>query len=153
MTQSGKKWVPVNANRAVIKGGEIFAKFAHNCWELAGSATISDPRNYSEDYYNNYLTFRPCYQTAESISYSRKIWSLTLSHRYLSRRYLLEANTDWLPPVSIFDLSLASTFRINGWKNELSLRLDNILNRQYSIINESPMPERNYSLKLTINFN
>ena len=118
---------------------------------LTGAATLSDPRNLSEDYRNKFLTFRPEVQTGEALTFRRSGWETTLSHRYLSRRYILEANTKWEEPISVYDLSVGKSFNIKNFESLIRLRINNLLDEEYSIIHESPMPGRNYSAKITVN--
>ena len=152
-TQSGKKWKPFNSDSALIQGFELISRLNLKRFSLNAAATISDPRNQSEGYKGNYLIFRPVLQTSESVSYRFKNFETTVQHRYLSRRYILEANTKWEEPVSLFDLSFGYTRLLKTWKYTFNLRIDNILDENYEIINDSPMPGRNFTSGLTIHFN
>ena len=150
-TQGGKKWKPVNTDEARISGWEFNLKAETEAIVLTGAATLSDPRNLSEDYRNKFLTFRPEVQTGEALTFRRSGWETTLSHRYLSRRYILEANTKWEEPISVYDLSVGKSFNIKNFESLIRLRINNLLDEEYSIIHESPMPGRNYSAKITVN--
>ena len=148
-TQSGRKWKPVNTDAALITGIELYSGYDSENFKFSASASISDPRNRSEDYYDNFLVFQPRVQTSESATLKFRSFNLTLSHRYLSKRYTLQANTKWVDAVSIYDVSIGYSLEYQRWAGEIIVRVDNLLNEEYSIIKESPMPGRNYSLNLT----
>jgi outer membrane cobalamin receptor len=143
-TNSGKKWKPINTDAALIRGIELYCQFASKILTLTSNAILSDPRNKTQDYYNQYLVFQPAVQTSVALTLKFHNWNLTLSHRYLSRRYILQANTKWLSPVTLFDLSLGNDFKYQNWNCMLILRLNNIFNEEYQVISNSPMPGRNY---------
>ena len=152
-TQSGKKWKPFNTDAALISGFELSANMKIQKFSINTSANISEPLNKSQGYEGNYLVFRPKVQTSESIIWKWNNIESGVHHRYMSRRYTLEANTKWEEPVSLFDLSFGYTHIMKTWKYNLNLRIENILDEEYEIINDSPMPARNYKAGLTINFN
>jgi len=151
ITQSGKKWKPVNLDAAQINGFEIFGRISYGRIILNCFVGLSDPLNKNDDYYGNYLTFRPRIQTSESIILNLKKFEPSISHRYASRRYTLESNTKWEDPYSIFDTSITYSFKLLKLRNKITFRTDNIFDDAYSIINESPMPGRTYSINYTIN--
>jgi outer membrane cobalamin receptor len=147
-TSSGKKWKPFNNDAALIKGVELFGQFSSKITDISLSATLSNPRNKSQDYYDNYLVFQPRLQTMESMEIKFPPVEFRTSHRYLSRRYTLPANTKWVEPVHICDLSSAVEFPLNSWKIRLSTGIDNLFDEEYSIISESPMPGRGYRVEI-----
>lgn len=151
-TQSGKKWKPVNTDAARIKGVEFRFGLKWRRISFDGNAAFSDPRNRGSDYYGKYLTFRPQVQTSETASIEIHHLELSVSHRYLSRRYILEANTKWEDPASVFDFSFKISRRLQGVYGEIRLRVLNAFGQRYSIIKESPLPGRRYSLSLTVEF-
>ena len=150
-TENGQRqWKPFNTDLAVIKGLEVAARWAKSWMLLSGSATLSDPRNMGETYQNKFLTFRPQLQTTESFSLERKPMSFTLTHRYLSKRYTLETNTKYEPAVSLFDTSIGYDNNAFGWRWETVFRIENLTDKSYCIVTESPMPGRSYHLYLTV---
>ncbi len=143
-TQSGRKWKPVNSDAARIRGCEMRFSAEMGRWGLAGGAVLSDPRNTGPDYNGKFLTFRPRVQTHSEVSHQAGVFRFSLKHRYLSRRYTLEANTKWVDPASIFDLGARWSREFGAVNLEIGIRAVNLLDEQYSIIKESPMPGRHY---------
>ena len=152
-TQSGRKWKPVNTDDALITGYEIYGGYDSENFKFSASAAISDPRNQSENYYDKLLVFQPRAQTSESATMKIRPFNFTLSHRYLSKRYTLQANTKWVDAVSIYDVSIGYNLKYQRWIGKIILRIDNLFDEEYNIIKESPMPGRSCSLNLTITQN
>ena len=149
-TSSGRKWKPVNTDAARISGIEINTSLDTKYLTFSAAATIADPRDLSEKYFDNFLVFQPQVQTSESIVLKRWDFHLTISHRYLSERYTLQANTKSVAPASIFDLSFGWILKYNSWEGNILLRIDNVFAERYSIIRESPMPGRSFTASLII---
>ncbi|NQS96959.1 MAG: TonB-dependent receptor [candidate division Zixibacteria bacterium] len=152
-TQSGRKWKPVNTDAALITGIELYGGYDSVNFRFSASASISDPRNRSEDYYDKLLVFQPRVRTSESATVKIQPFNFTLSHRYLSKRYTLQANTKWVDAVSIYDVSIGYSLEYQRWTGEIILRIDNLFDEEYNIIKDSPMPGRSCSLNLTITQN
>jgi len=153
VTSTGKKWKPVNNDRALIKGVELWAQTNWKNWELTASSTVSDPRNLSEGYQDKYLVFQPRLITSETLSYNWRSWTFTASHRYTSRRYTLQANTKWVEPVSLFGASFGYDWNIAVWEIRTAGSVDNLTDEAYSIIRGSPMPGRTYRVSLFVSRN
>jgi len=153
VTSTGKKWKPVNNDEALIKGVEFWTQSKWKNWELTAAATLSDPRNKSPNYQDNFLVFQPRLITSETLTYSWKSWSFSVNHRYTSRRYTLLANTKWVDPVSLWGVSTGYSWEKSGWKAETVFSADNLTDEAYSIIRGSPMPGRNSKLSLILSRN
>jgi len=83
--------------------------------------------------------------------------SLSLSGRWVGRRYSTESNTDpmstagmGLPPYEVYDCSLSRDFTI--WRIVFSgkISVDNLLDRSYRVVERSPMPGRTFAGKLVV---
>lgn len=152
-TISGRKWKPFNNDKAIIKGVELHLRAKNDDLEFNASATFSEPRNHSRGYEDNYLIFQPQVQTSESLSARKGKFSLTLGHRYLSKRYILPANTKWMDPVSIFSVSVNYELQAGIWLIGSDFRIDNLSDEDYNIVKDSPMPGRNYRITFTLSHN
>lgn len=148
-TASGRKWKPFNNDQALIRGMELHLRAKLDHLEFNASSTLADPRNHSRGYENNYLIFQPLMQTSETLTARRGKISITLGHRYLSKRYILLANTKWLDPVSLFSVSLNYEMQAGIWLIGADFRIGNLSDEDYSIVRDSPMPGRNYRFTLT----
>lgn len=149
-TNTGKKWKPFNTNSAVIKGIELFGRLDFDRWGIQGSSNFANPRNESPGYEGNYLVFQPILQSTESFYLNIGRYKTTFSHRYLSRRYILQANTKWAEAASLYDLAISGRWKISGWNLEGAFRVENMTDEEYYIIRNSPMPGRSY--KISFNF-
>ena len=152
-TTSGRKWKPFNNDKAIIKGVELHIRAKSDNLEFNASSTFSDPRNHSRGYDDNYLIFQPQVQTSESLTARKGKFSLALGHRYLSKRYILLANTKWMDQVSLFSISMNYEIPAGIWLIGSDFRIDNLSDENYSIVKDSPMPGRNYRFTLTFTHN
>ncbi len=156
----GQYW-PDNLAIGEIKGVEFSGNISifEDRLLVRGHTTLQQPLNKTPEphFMNKVLPLQPQAQGGASVEARVRNFEWSFGARMMGRRYTTEDNTDPLStaqrdlkPFTVFDLSL-------GWNKKLSLakfairwRVSNILNKDYMIIERSPMPGRNYELQLSI---
>ncbi|WP_447642925.1 MULTISPECIES: TonB-dependent receptor plug domain-containing protein [Chitinophagaceae] len=81
-------------------------------------------------------------------------WNLDYSYLYTGGRYNITDLTlpySWLQPWYTHDLGLTKELRIKMQKIKVSAQVNNILNQQYEVILNYPMPGRNYRIGVQYN--
>ncbi|MDD5676364.1 MAG: TonB-dependent receptor [Kiritimatiellae bacterium] len=128
-----------NINDACIQGleTELSMQFTE---EISGalSYTLLDARDTSGEYDGDILTYRPKNKVGGRLGYQSK-WGLKLNvnAEYTDSVYADRANTQELGGFMTFGAYAAQTI----FKNvEIFARGDNILNKQYQMLNGYPMP-------------
>lgn len=152
------KWKPLNLRRAHVYGVEIALNghLGQGLGALDLNATHSWMRAIDRSGEPNtdgmLLPYRPENTTTLSLKENLKIAGADLTARWVSRRYTTEANTQWLSPYQVWDAGLTKTVNFTSSKTVLSLRAEvrNLFNRSYRIINDAPVPLREFWLSASL---
>ena len=102
----------------------------------------------------NLLPYRPVNTTTLSLRQGLRYVTFDLSARWISKRYTNEANTKSLSHYKIWDIGLARQFYLNHAKTclSVSLRINNLFDENYRIIDAAPVPLREFHFGLTLEF-
>ncbi|MCK4579443.1 MAG: TonB-dependent receptor, partial [Candidatus Marinimicrobia bacterium] len=152
---SGGKWAPENVSQALIQGveGSLGLKLVPEYIDLAVNYTYLDARNDDENdrnSYRNYLVYRPKHTLNISLSGSWLGFTGNLSWQYVGYRYVLPANTIWLDPYQVADLTLGWQYDLQGWDLDVTLQVKNMFDELYEFIQYQPIPGREFRLNVGI---
>ncbi|MBC8401169.1 MAG: TonB-dependent receptor [Candidatus Marinimicrobia bacterium] len=157
---SGGKWAPENVSKAVIRGveGSLSLKLVPKLLDLAVNYTYLDARNNDKNdrnYYQKYLVYRPKHTLNINLSGSWRGFTGNLSGQHVGYRYVSPANTIWLDPYQVADLTLGWQHDLQGWDLDVSLQVKNMFNKLYEFVHHQPIPGREFRLNVGIgcNFN
>ncbi|MBM3329807.1 MAG: TonB-dependent receptor, partial [Calditrichaeota bacterium] len=82
---------------------------------------------------------------------------LAIACRWASRRYSTESNLDpistdgmGLDPFVVWDVSATKGWQSLGFGFKLTAGIDNLFDRQYRLVERSPLPGRTYHIRLTL---
>ena len=150
------RYMPVNISKAQITGHEDFIKLSlfQDKIEIDYQSTVTEALNKSGDriYDGKYIPFRPRYVT--SLNYQVRYSIFQFSHwlRWVSERYTLEANTKKENPYHIQDLSIGLKQKVSMWEVGFDLQVKNLTNEKYILIQNHPMPGREWGINLELTY-
>lgn len=152
------KWSPMNVSRAVNQGVEtaLNLKLVPNLLSLAMNYTYLLAQNDDVDdrnYYQKYLVYRPKNTLNVTLDASWQTFTSSLSWQYVSYRYVLPANTIWLDPYQVTNLTLGWRYAQEAWNLDVTLQVKNLFDEHYEFIQYQPIPGREYRLNVGIGGN
>jgi len=155
---SAGKWAPENVSKAVIQGmeGSLSLKLVPKFLNLAVNYTYLDARNDDENdhtSYQKFLVYRPKHTLNTNLSGSWLGFTGNLSWQYVSYRYVSAANTIWLEPYQVVDLTLGRQYDLQGWDLDISLQVKNMFNEFYEFVQYQPIPGREFRLNVGVGCN
>lgn len=102
--------------------------------------------------YGGQIAYIPWHSGSVVGSLAYRSWQLNYSFIYVGERYHSSANvpTEYEQPWYTNDLALIKTFSIKGYNMRLSAEVNNLLNQDYEVVLNYPMPKRNYKFTLTV---
>ena len=130
-----------------------------------GEVEISPLLNYSflealdysdskKSYYKNQIPFTAKHSGSFVLSAAYKTWNFNYSFIYVGERYNVHQDNNKynrLNPWFTNDLGVHKEFKINQYSFKTSFELNNVLNQQYDIVSNYPMPGRQFKLILSVN--
>lgn len=150
-------WRPHNVGRADFTGIELEGNllipsiWVLDIFEIEANYTClrAIDRTGQRNQEGKQLIKRPRHRGNMVASIQSGPWRLLSQWHWVGARYLTAANTKWLNSYLVGDLEIET--RVNR-NLSISLRLINILNRQYRDIREFPVPGRRLELSCMIDF-
>ena len=154
------RWTMLNLGKVHIKGIDVEAEADFQIGkDLVATAraqyTYQDARDVTDpadSYYNDQIPYIPWHSGSAILGLSYKNWDLNYSFIYAGERYDEQENIlyNHMEPWYTSDLSLVCRFQ---WQKVLwraQLDVNNILDQDYEVIVNYPMPGRNYALTLSV---
>jgi outer membrane receptor protein involved in Fe transport len=110
-----------------------------------------DHTDASSPYYGGQLPYIPWHSGSAVLSAAYGGWTANYSFIYTGERYESSANIreNYAQPWYTSDLSLSRQLRVMGIKAKVTLEVNNLLDQQYDVILNYPMPGRNFAITLT----
>ena len=154
--QSNGKWSPENVNKALIRGLEngatvhLFQKQV----TLAGNYTYLDARNKTTERteYNKRLIYRPRHSANLNLTAKLRRVSLHYQFNYTGLRYTKPENTLYLPAYQTSDVTLTVTKLYHDVEYTCSFQVKNLYDASYRIVENMPIPGREFRLSLKIGY-
>ena len=145
------RWQMMNLGYVEITGVDVNAGltllFAHDVrWQTQLTYTfqrardLTDPKD--ELTYGGQIAYIPLHSGSVTSCVGWNDWSLNYSFIYEGERYHNSANIpmNYEPAWYTHDLALSKLFRFRRWNLSASVEVNNLLNQQYDIILNYPMP-------------
>ena len=155
------RWQMTNLGIVQIIGTDVSVKSAfvlsktwqaslRLCYTFQKAQDFTDP---SEDYYGDQIPYIPVHSGSAIANASYKTWNFNYSFIYTGERYNASANIleNYVQPWYTHDVSLSKDFVWQKIKFTASTEVNNLLNQQYDVVLNYPMPGRNFKLILKIN--
>ena len=154
------RWTMLNLGKVHVKGIDVEAEA--DCLvgcgvtaTLRAQYTYQDARDVTDpadSYYRHQIPYIPWHSGSAIIGLSYKDWNLNYSFLYAGERYDEQENIlyNHMEPWYTSDLSLCWRFRWNALLCRAKLDVNNVLDQDYEVIVNYPMPGRNYALTLSV---
>lgn len=154
---TGSLWRPVNYQKTLSRGVELSAQLNYRdfvalrtTYSYGESLDLSDPGSPT---YDKQLIYIPQEEASVIAAVSPWITTFSAAVRYVSFRYITAANDAFLPGFTTVDLSAGAKIYLSRLILSPLLSVRNLLNRNYQVIPQYPMPMRTFYLTLGIQFN
>lgn len=145
------RWMMMNIGYVEIRGCDINAgldfDFSHDVhWSIAGTYTFQKAQDFTNAKdtitYGGQISYIPWHSCSATSNLSWRGWTLNYSFIYVGERYHNSANipANHEQPWYTHDLSINKLFNFNGWKMSAGIEINNLLNQQYAVILNYPMP-------------
>ena len=154
------RWTMLNLGKVHIKGIDVEAEADFQIGkDLVATAraqyTYQDARdvtNPSDSYYKHQIPYIPWHSGSAIIGLSYKNWDLNYSFIYAGERYDEQENIlyNHMEPWYTSDLSVRYQFTMNSLRFIAQAEVNNVLDQDYEVIVNYPMPGRNYTLTLSV---
>ena len=159
------RWMMMNLGYVEIRGLDFSGQIA---WKLPYNINVNTSLNYTyqraQDFsdpsdndpeagtYGGQIAYIPWHNGSAIINASYRSWNLNYSFIYVGERYHNSSNIreNYEQPWYTHDFTLGKVINYRQFKCNLSAEINNILNQQYDVVLNYPMPGRNYKLILKI---
>lgn len=158
---------PENIDKVDIKGLETNVSLTFNrgftIYKLSSGYSLTHSRDMGaklNDYdlsYGMQLPYIPVHSANTMIYAMRNNWSFTYILNFYSKRNTTTSNLessarDYLYPYIMNQAGLGKQVQLRNLKLNMNLKVHNLFNEEYRSILQRPMPGRNFSLQLKLNF-
>ena len=108
--------------------------------------------NPADTYYNDQIPYIPWHSGSAILGLSYRQWDVNYSFIYAGKRYNQQENIvyNYMPAWYTSDLSAGYRLQGKGYALRLMLEVNNLLDQQYDVILNYPMPGRNFAVTLTM---
>ena len=154
------RWTMLNLGKVHIKGIDVEAEADFQIGKdlvatTRAQYTYQDARdvtNPSDSYYKHQIPYIPWHSGSAIIGLSYKNWDMNYSFIYAGERYDEQENIlyNHMEPWYTSDLSLRYQFIVHSSKFIVQADVNNVLDQDYEVIVNYPMPGRNYALTLSV---
>ena len=154
------RWTMLNLGKVHIKGIDVEAEADCSVGygvtaTIRAQYTYQDARDVTDpttSYYNDQIPYIPWHSGSAIIGLSYKNWDLNYSFIYAGERYDEQENIlyNHMEPWYTSDLSLRYQFTMNSLRFIAQAEVNNVLDQDYEVIVNYPMPGRNYVLTLSV---
>ena len=154
------RWTMLNLGTVHIKGIDLEAEADFQIGrDLVATAraqyTYQDARDVTDpadSYYNDQIPYIPWHSGSAILGLKYKGWDLNYSFIYAGERYDEQENIlyNHMEPWYTSDLSLRYQFMLHRTKFIAQAEVNNLLDQDYEVIVNYPMPGINYALSLTV---
>lgn len=151
------RWTMLNLGRVHIWGADVLLSTtlqpapawsatlrAQYTWQQARDVTSP-----SRTYYRHQIAYVPCHSGSFVVSVQHGGWGMDYSFIYAGKRWNVQENTprNEMQPWYTHDVALRYAFSLLGrYACRVSLEVNNLLNQQYEVIQNYPMPGTNVRL-------
>lgn len=159
------RWMMMNLGMVEIKGIDFSSSTIVSITdELLMNAKLTYTYQKAQDFtkrkggtlqqstYGGQIPYIPWHSGSAIAGLSYKGWGLNYSFIYVGERYHNSANIreNYEQPWYTNDLSLIKDIKFNGYALKLSAEVNNLLNQDYEVVLNYPLPQRNYKFSITV---
>jgi outer membrane cobalamin receptor len=154
------RWTMLNLGKVHIKGIDVEAEADFQVGKdlvatTRAQYTYQDARDVTDpstSYYKHQIPYIPWHSGSAIVGLTYKDWNLNYSFIYAGERYDEQENIlyNHMEPWYTSDLSLRYQFMMHRTKFIAQAEVNNLLDQDYEVIVNYPMPGRNYALTLSV---
>lgn len=154
------RWTMLNLGRVHIKGMDVEAQVIQQLtpmWRLDVRAQYTyqdaqDVTNPTDTYYHHQIPYVPWHSGSLVVGVASNCWTLDYSFIYVGKRYNQQENIryNYMQPWYTNDVHGSYTFKWGKKRCRLTAEVNNLLDQDYDVILNYPMPKRNYAVGLTV---
>ncbi|WP_352422429.1 TonB-dependent receptor [Proteiniphilum sp.] len=153
------RWTMLNLGEVEIKGIDVSAMNTFQIGEVTINSKLQytyqkaqDFTNPADTYYGDQIPYIPWHSGSFIGGADWKGWSFNYSFIYVGERYNQQENIRYnhTQPWYTNDLSLAKVLKLKKNLIKISCEVNNVLNQDYDVILNYPMPLRNYRVSMSI---
>lgn len=154
------RWTMLNLGKVRIKGIDVSAAVTVNpvsSLELTvrGQYTFQeaiDITNPADSYYRDQIPYIPRHSGSAVLNASWRGWGLNYSFIYVGERYNQQENIlyNYTQPWYTSDVSVSKNLKVNNVNMRALVEVNNLLNQDYDVIANYPMPKRNFRVTLSV---
>ena len=154
------RWTMLNLGRVHIKGIDVEAEADCSVGRdlvatVRAQYTYQDARDVTDpatSYYKHQIPYIPWHSGSAIVGLNYRQWTLNYSFIYAGERYDEQENIlyNHMEPWYTSDLSLVWQLPVRRPTLTLHLDVNNVLDQDYEVIVNYPMPGRNYALTLNV---
>ena len=154
-------WSPMNIAEVYSRGTEtkteltylkndILLKLVINTAYVLSTNQKSKSEN--DNSVGRQLTYTPRYNGQATLFIKYKNISLLLNNNYTGYRFTATDNTSWLSPYYLANLKCSYSYSFSTVNMQLFCSINNLFNKNYVVVQNTPMPLRNYEVGLCMNY-
>ncbi len=148
------KWTPENVYEAKLSGWETSLSFylVEDIFSINCNYTYLEALNLSPDVnrHGKMLVYRPRNTVKASAKFHWDIYTLIYRYSYVSRSYVNPANTVYLNPYDVSDLTISIMPEFDGMDFTISFQVKNIVDHRFQIVEHQPIPGREFRVTLGV---
>ena len=154
------RWTMLNLGKVHIKGIDVEAEADCQVGRgitatLRAQYTYQDARDVTDpadSYYEHQIPYIPWHSGSAIVGLSYRNWDVNYSFIYAGERYDEQENIlyNHMEPWYTSDFSLRYKWRVGGLLMTAQLEVNNLLDQDYEVITNYPMPGRNYAITLSV---
>ena len=154
------RWTMLNLGRVHIKGIDIETELAVvPLPDLVLSTRLQytyqdarDVTNATDTYYRHQIPYIPWHSGSAIVGLTYRQWDFNYSFIYAGERYNQQENIayNYMPSWYTSDLSASYRFLMGKKVLRVTAEINNLLDQQYDVILNYPMPGRNFALTLEL---
>jgi len=137
-------WSPENVYKVNSYGIEVGVSRSFRCFKesyIDVNITSTLGRAYNVDTRKD-LIYMPRRKFLYSIKYVTSLVNIQMQGETSSPFYITTDNTAYMPKYSIHNLRMSKVLKLNNLKIQLNLEVNNILNSDFQVVANYPMPRR-----------
>ena len=160
------RWTMFNVGKVKIRGIDVTAKAAMSLpLDINADLHLSYTYQRAQDYtdptdvgyggtYKGQISYIPWHSGSVVTHCERGPIDLNYSFIYVGKRYHVSANipANLEQPWYTHDLSVGYNFALGTTRCKITAEVNNLLNQYYDVINNYPMPGRNFKIILKLDF-
>lgn len=154
------RWTMLNLGRVHIKGIDVETELAvAPLPDLVISTRLQytyqdarDVTNATDTYYRHQIPYIPWHSGSAIVGLTYRQWDFNYSFIYAGERYNQQENIvyNYMPSWYTSDLSASYRFLMGKKVLRVTAEINNLLDQQYDVILNYPMPGRNFALTLEL---